>query len=46
MASSSSTQATSMKIDFGESYKIRGRIMKISEDELIVQVENHVNLFR
>lgn len=43
MASTSSSQATSMQIDSGESYQIEGRTMKITEDELVVQVENPVD---
>ena len=42
-SSSSSNQATSMQVDYGESYKNKGRTMEITEDELVVQVENPVD---
>jgi len=32
-----------MQVDSGESYQIKGRTMKITEDELVVQVENLVD---
>jgi len=43
MASSSSSQALPMQIDSGESYQIKGRTRKITEDELDVQVENPID---
>ena len=43
MASSSSKQGVPMQIDSGESYVIRPKTMKISEDELVVQVESPVD---
>jgi len=32
-----------MQVDFGESYKIKGRTMKITEDDMVVQIENPVD---
>jgi len=43
MASSSSSQAPPMQIDYGDSYKIKPRTMDIREDELIVQVEDPID---
>ena len=43
MATSSSNQATFMQLDSGETYQIKGRTMKMEEDELTVQVENPMN---
>jgi len=43
MATSSSSQATSMQLDSGEMYQIKGRTMKVEEDALTVQVENPVD---
>jgi len=43
MASSSSIQGTSLKIESGETCQIKGRTMSICEDDLTVQVESPVN---
>jgi len=43
MTSSSSSQGTSMQIDSGESYQIKGRTMNLEGDDLVVQVENPVD---
>jgi len=40
MASTGSSQETSMQLDCGEMYKITGRTMKVEEDDLTVEVEN------
>jgi len=44
MASSSSTQGTSMQLSTGESLQIKGRSMKLEEWQLTIQVENPVDL--
>jgi len=43
MATSSSSRATSMQLDYGEMYQIKGRTVKMGEDELTIQVENPVD---
>jgi len=43
MATSSSSQGTTMEIDSRESYQIKGRTMKLEEDDLVVQVDNPVD---
>jgi len=43
MASSSSTQGTSMQLNSSEAYQIKGRTIKLEEDDLFVQVENPVD---
>jgi hypothetical protein len=43
MASSSSSQGTSMQIASGDTYQIKGRTMKLEEDDLFVQMENPVD---
>jgi len=43
MESSNSNQGTCMQIEFGESLSIKGRTMKLEEDDLIVQVKNPVD---
>jgi len=43
MASSSSTQGTSMQLNTGDSLQIKGRSMKLEVWQLTVQVENPVD---
>jgi len=43
MATSSSNQSTSMKLATGDTYQIKGRTMKLEEDDLFVRVENVVD---
>ena len=43
MASSSSSQALPMQIDYRESYKIKPRTMEMRENELIIQVESPID---
>jgi len=43
MASSSSNQGTCMQIEYGECVQIKGRTMKLEEDDLTIQVENPVD---
>jgi len=44
MVSTSSSQSTSMQICSSEAYQIKGRTMKLEEDDLFVQVENLVDI--
>jgi len=43
MDESSSNQASSMQLNTGEGYEIKGRTMKLEEGELTVKVENPVD---
>jgi len=43
MASTSSNQETSIQIVASDTYQIKGRTMKLEEDQLIVRVENPVD---